>query len=139
MFRLFLLIGLSTGAALFSLLLRKTTSRDRIRSGWTVPGHLERSDFAFRNEPWIALVFSSNTCETCKSVIDAAKGLSIKSIPFQEISVEENKELHDRYGIDAVPMLLILDNFGVVRSHYLGPVALSRLEDDFDEIILQES
>ena len=33
----------------------------------------------------------------------------------------------EKYDIDAVPMLLLVDKFGVVRSSYLGP-------SDFDEV-----
>jgi hypothetical protein len=36
--------------------------------------------------------------------------------------------LHDRYTIDAVPMVLVTDRDGVVRRSFVGPLSSSDLE-----------
>ena len=53
--------------------------------------------------------------------------LTSLGVAIQEVTAETNKSLHEKYDIDAVPMLLLVDKFGVVRSSYLGP-------SDFDEV-----
>ena len=42
------------------------------------------------------------------------------SVAVQEIDSIERKDLHDRYGIDAVPLLLVVDDGGTVRRHFIG-------------------
>ena len=38
-----------------------------------------------------------------------------------------DKALHDRYGIDAVPTLVIADHEGVVLASFVGPVTAADL------------
>ena len=73
------------------------------------------------------MIFSSESCETCKPVVTEGMKLASLGIAIQEVTAETNKDLHEKYDIDAVPMLLLVDKFGVVRSSYLGP-------SDFDEV-----
>ena len=37
-----------------------------------------------------------------------------------EIDSIERKDLHDRYGVDAVPMVLVADAVGTVRANFVG-------------------
>ena len=101
--------------------------RNFVTSGWSIPGHLSREDFNFLNEPWLVVIFSSESCETCKPVVTEGMKLTSLGVAIQEVTAETNKGLHEKYDIDAVPMLLLVDKFGVVRSSYLGP-------SDFDEV-----
>ena len=127
MSRLIVLIVLSCGASIVALLLRKLNYRNFVTSGWSIPGHLSREDFNFLNEPWLVVIFSSESCETCKPVVTEGMKLASLGVAIQEVTAETNKSLHEKYDIDAVPMLLLVDKFGVVRSSYLGP-------SDFDEV-----
>ena len=127
MSRLIVLEVLSCGASIVALLLRKLNYRNFVTSGWSIPGHLSREDFNFRNEPWLVVIFSSESCETCKPVVTEGMKLTSLGVAIQEVTAETNKDLHEKYDIDAVPMLLLVDKFGVVRSSYLGP-------SDFDEV-----
>ncbi|MCH2430620.1 MAG: hypothetical protein MK187_08455, partial [Acidimicrobiales bacterium] len=43
------------------------------------------------------------------------------------VEVGERHEVHDRYAVDAVPMVLLVDALGVVRDHHLGPVSATHL------------
>ena len=45
-----------------------------------------------------------------------------KSVEFQA-----RPDLHQRYRIEAVPLLVIADGRGVVRGHFLGPVTATDL------------
>ena len=127
MSRLIVLVVLSCGASIVALLLRKLNYRNFVTSGWSIPGHLSREDFNFLNEPWLVVIFSSESCETCKPVVTEGMKLTSLGVAIQEVTAETNKGLHEKYDIDAVPMLLLLDKFGVERSSYLRP-------SDFDEV-----
>ena len=135
MSRLVLLVLLSFGASLTAVLLRKLNYRNFVTSGWSIPGHLSREDFGFINEPWLVVIFSSESCETCKPVVAESMKLSSLGIAIQEIALETNKDLHEKYDIDAVPMLLLVDKFGVVRSSHLGPTNSEEVRNSIKTVL----
>jgi hypothetical protein len=45
----------------------------------------------------------------------------------QQLEAIAEAEIHRRYGIDAVPLVLIVDAEGVVRRDFLGPVTATDL------------
>ncbi|MDG2351265.1 MAG: thioredoxin family protein [Acidimicrobiales bacterium] len=106
-------------------------------SGWSIPGHLSREDFGFLNEPWLVVIFSSESCETCKPVVAEGMKLTSLGIAIQEIAAETNRELHEKYDIDAVPMLLLVDKFGVVRSSHLGPINFGEVKKSIETVIFE--
>ena len=50
------------------------------------------------------------------------------------VEVDERSEVHDRYAVDAVPMVLLVDTLGVVRDHHLGPVSATHLWGSLAEL-----
>ena len=136
MSRVIVLVLLSSAASLTAVLLRKLNKRNFLTSGWSIPGHLSREDFRFTNEPWLVVIFSSESCETCKPLVAESMKLSSLGIAIQEIAVETNKDLHEKYGIDAVPMLLLVDKFGVVRSSHLGPTNSEEVRNSIQTVLL---
>ena len=42
------------------------------------------------------------------------------AVAVQEVEVGQRKDLHDRYAIEAVPMVLIADDDGDVRASFIG-------------------
>jgi hypothetical protein len=56
-----------------------------------------------------------------------AQALHSDAVVVQELEVAAEAELHRRYGIDAVPLVLIVDGEGVVVRHFLGPVTATDL------------
>jgi len=72
-------------------------------------------------------VFTSATCDACRLVRDKAVVLESDDVAVAEIEYPSARATHDRYGIDAVPMLLIADDHGVVRRHFVGPVTATDL------------
>ena len=135
MSRLIVLALISFGASLAAVLLRKLNYRNFVTSGWSIPGHLNREDFGFLNEPWLVVIFSSDSCETCKPVVAESMKLSSLGIAIQEIALETNKDLHEKYDIDAVPMLLLVDKFGVVRSSHLGPTNSEEVRNSIKTVL----
>ncbi len=95
--------------------------------GWTVPAQLDRNDFSRPEAPWLVAVFTSSKCDTCRGVMEKAGLLDAGEVTVQEIEVTAQRKLHERYAIDAVPLVLIADSDGVVRAHFLGPVTATDL------------
>jgi thioredoxin-related protein len=81
---------------------------------YNVPVQLDREDFPRSATPWLVVVFTSATCGTCAQVV-------------AEVEVTAEADLHQRYGIDAVPTLVVADADGVVRRSFLGPVTATDL------------
>jgi hypothetical protein len=94
---------------------------------WTVPTLVDRQDFARPDAPWLVAVFTSATCATCHGVYEAAQALESPAVAVVEIEHDAARAAHERYGIDAVPTLVIADAQGVVVGSYVGPVTASQL------------
>ena len=135
MSRILLLIILSFAASAAAVFLKKFNTKNFTNSGWSVPGHIDRNDFEFSDANWLAVIFSSDTCETCKPAVAESMKLSTLGIAVQEIPVETKKHLHQKYDIDAVPMLLLADEFGVVKSSHLGPVNFENAKESFESVL----
>ena len=132
--RLILLIVVATAAAAAARLLQRRRPDAPIRTGWTVPEQLDRDDFEQPNAPWLVAVFTSSTCDSCKSVMATAAPLGSAEVAVQEVEVGSHRAVHDRYAIDAVPMVLIADALGVVRDHHVGPVSATHLWGSLAEL-----
>ena len=102
--------------------LRRTTTPTPQRGpSWEVPALVDRQDFDRPDAPWLVLVFSSATCLACQETWDKASLLASDAVAVQELEAVADRELHQRYGIDAVPLVLVVDEAGEVRRHFLGP------------------
>jgi hypothetical protein len=53
--------------------------------------------------------------------------LACDDVAVEEAEVTARRDLHDRYGIDAVPTLVVADADGVVRASFVGPVTATDL------------
>jgi hypothetical protein len=65
-------------------------------------------------------VFSSATCLACRATWEKARQLESDEVAVQDIDAVTDAGLHQRYGVDAVPLLLVLGPDGTVRRHFLG-------------------
>ncbi|HZA76902.1 MAG TPA: hypothetical protein VE623_10995 [Acidimicrobiales bacterium] len=95
--------------------------------GHTLPDQLDRRDFERPDAPWLVAVFTSATCHTCAGVWDKARLLASDEVAVQELEVTAARSLHERYGIDAVPAVVVADGSGAVRAGFLGPVTATDL------------
>lgn len=119
-----LLVAALTVAAV----LRRRTRHDApTQGGWTVPQQLDRGRFARPDAPWLVAVFSSATCESCADVVAKAEVLASDEVAVDVVEVSARPDLHRDYGIDAVPLLVVVDTNGVVRASFLGPVTAADL------------
>jgi hypothetical protein len=126
--RLLIALGIAVLAAAVALVLRRRRRRDApTRSNAVVPEQLDRADFASPAAPWLIAVFTSATCETCADVRTKAQALASDQVAVEVVEFQARRELHRRYRIDAVPLVLIADHAGVVQRHFLGPVSATDL------------
>lgn len=113
------LVG-AAAAAVAWYLQRRTAVEPQRGSSWTIPELVNRSDFARPDAPWLVVLFSSSTCLACRGTAAKAELLASDEVAFEEVDHIERKDLHDRYGIDAVPLLLLVDPMGSVRRSFVG-------------------
>jgi hypothetical protein len=87
---------------------------------YAVPAQLDRADFDRPDAPWLVVTFSSATCSSCEDAWQKAQLLESPAVAVQEVEVGARKDLHDRYAIEAVPMILVADADGDVRASFIG-------------------
>ena len=97
------------------------------QQSWTVPQQLDRADFDRPEAPWLVAVFTSATCESCERMLAKAEVLRSDTVAVQTIEYQVAKQTHERYGIDAVPTIVIADADGVVGRHFVGPATATDL------------
>ena len=132
--RLIILVVVAAAAATLAFLVQRRRPDAPIRTGWTVPDQLDRRDFAHPDAPWLVAVFTSASCDSCAAVVDVAKPLASDAVAVDVVEIGEKREVHDRYAVDAVPMVLLVDALGVVRDHHLGPVSAAHLWGSLAEL-----
>jgi Thioredoxin len=104
---------------------RRTDAPTQVR--YDVPRQLDRAEFPHADREWLLVAFTSATCHTCADVVAKAAVVSSDVVGFAEIEYNAERQLHSRYGIDAVPTLVLADRQGVVRTSYLGRVTATDL------------
>ncbi len=122
MVRVLLVLGAIAVAIAVAALLRRRRPDAPTQGGFHLPTQLDRGDFESPGAPWIVAVFTSSTCNTCADVANKAAVLASRDVAVQRIDYVDNPDLHKRYGIDAVPSLVIADEAGVVRKGFIGPL-----------------
>jgi hypothetical protein len=112
------LVLLAVGVA---LLLERRRPAPPTQARWAVPSQLDRADFARPDAPWLVAVFTSLTCDSCAGAASKAQVLASEQVAVDAVSVQDRPEVHRRYGVDAVPLLVVADAEGVVRASFVGP------------------
>lgn len=87
---------------------------------FAAPQQLDRADFDRPETPWLMALFTSETCLSCHDARAVVADLAFSTVVVQDLPVESEKAIHDRYGIDAVPIVTLADPDGVVRWSWLG-------------------
>ncbi|MFM8862410.1 MAG: hypothetical protein ACKOIA_08170 [Acidimicrobiia bacterium] len=128
--RLLIALALVAVAVVVAVVLQRRRPAPPVTTDWHIPVQLDRSDFARPSAPWLVAVFTSSTCDTCAEVWAKAQHLDTGPdgpVVAQEIEAQAEPDLHRRYAIDAVPLVLLVDDRGVVGRHFLGPVVTADL------------
>ncbi|MEC9034499.1 MAG: hypothetical protein VYC89_03765 [Actinomycetota bacterium] len=132
--RFYLLLLVASVAGILAYKFQRGSSDAPVRTGWSIPDQVNRKDFLSPDIPWLVAVFTSSSCDTCSEVISKAVPLASSQVVVHEVEAKKDKDLHDRYKIEAVPLVALIDTQGVVRSHFLGPVSSSDLWSSLAEL-----
>lgn len=125
-----LIIGLAIAAVVGVVAI--VTRRRRIvdvptQRNFSVPSQIDRADFGAPTQEWLIVVFTSATCPVCADVSAKAQALASRNVAVRIADFSNERAIHERYSIDAVPSVVIADTSGVVRHHLLGPVSATDL------------
>ena len=124
----FIIVGVVVVVALLANLWQRKRQVDAPTQGASeVPSQIDRSDFVRPDASWIVLAFTSATCQTCSDIERKVRVLETSSVAIQILEFTAERELHERYKIDAVPTVLMADANGVVQANFLGPVSATDL------------
>jgi hypothetical protein len=126
--RLVIAAGIVVMVGIVALMNRSRRSVDApTQRRYNYPQQLDRDDFPRPDVPWLVSVFSSATCDACADVVAKAQVLETSEVAVAVIEYNENRSLHEKYSIDAVPTLVISDAAGVTRASFLGPMSATDL------------
>ena len=119
--------GIVAAVALVAFLVGRRPPAAPIQGRWPVPVQLDRGDFGRPEAEWLVVVFSSSTCFSCAEVVAKASALASPAVAVEEVEVRARPELHRRYGVEAVPLVVVADAHGAVRASFVGPPSASDL------------
>ena len=113
-----LLVAVAAGVA--AVLRRRTATAPPTQPRWAVPTQIDRADFDDPARPWLVVVFTSATCESCTEATAKAAVLASAEVAVQDVAYQDRRALHQRYGVEAVPTILVADADGVVEASFVG-------------------
>jgi thioredoxin-related protein len=127
--RVLLAVVLAAVVVAVALLLQRRRPDPPSSSGadHSAPPQLDRNDFVRPDAPWLVVVFTSATCSTCADVWTKAEVLASDEVAVQQVEAVQDRALHQRYQVGAVPIVVIADARGVVVDSFLGPVSATHL------------
>ena len=114
-------------AVVIAVIMERRRPEAPTQGNWAVPAQLDRADFARPDAPWLVAVFTSATCDSCAKAVDRAQVLESTDVAVDEAEVKARPDLHRRYHIDAVPIIVVADREGVVRTSFTGPPSATDL------------
>jgi len=121
----FVVVAVVAGAAAWWL--RRRTPDGPPRDAFPVPRQLARPDFPRADAPWLVAYFSSETCASCQGLGAKVAVLESAGVATCEVEFASQRELHDRYDVSAIPMILIADSAGVVLRAFVGATSATDL------------
>ncbi len=95
---------------------------------FVLPYQLDRSDFDGTNLEWLLVLFSSQTCDSCITVLNRINKLAIENLHVQNVEFPSGKYLHTKYSVGSVPSLLLASPEGIVKWSFAGIPPTGALE-----------
>ena len=127
MTQLLIAVGIVAVAVIVAVIVERRRPEPPTGAHWEVPAQLDRADFTRPDAPWLLVVFSSATCDSCRDTVAKAAVLAGDEVAFEEVEVGVSPDRHRRYGIDAVPIVVLADADGVVVTSFVGPPSAADL------------
>jgi Thioredoxin len=107
--------------------LRRRRPEGPPRDPYPIPRQLDRRDFPRPDAPWLVAYFSSDTCASCQGLGPKVGVLESDAVVTAVLDFADRRDLHDRYDISAIPMILLADADGVVRRAFVGATTATDL------------
>lgn len=127
MLRVVIVVAVVVVAFVVARIAQRRAPNAPARTGHVSPDQLDRTDFVRPDTPLLVAVFTSATCDVCADAWQKASAFDSTGVAVQRIDFPSERALHDRYAIDAVPMVLVVDHQGVVRRSFIGPLSATDL------------
>ncbi|MET1002434.1 MAG: thioredoxin family protein [Acidimicrobiia bacterium] len=111
---------LAIACAVAWILERRRRSAPPTQGRGLVPHQVDRADFPRPDAPWLVVLWSSRTCESCRGLAEKMTPLTSDDVAVVEVEYQADPELHRRYAIEAAPVTIIVDADGVTRASFAG-------------------
>ena len=119
--RVLLTFGLIAVAVVIAVLLQRRRPAPPTQPTRNAPPtQLDRADFDGSDREWLVAVFTSTTCDSCAATLDKARALASDSVVVQDVPWQTRRDLHRRYNIDTVPLIVVAGRDGVARATFVG-------------------
>ena len=129
--RLVIALVVVVAAVVAARLLERRRPAPPTRDAYPVPAQLDRQDFPRPDAPWLFVLFSSRTCDSCGPMVARVCGLESDAVATVQVEAKADKALHDRYRIEGVPMVVLADAAReAARELMAGVAAGPPAEDD---------
>lgn len=125
--RLAIAAGILLVALAVAWWLRRRRPEGPPRDPYPIPRQLDRRDFPRPDAPWLVAYFSSEICASCRGLGPKVAVLESAAVATSELDFADRRDLHDRYDISAIPMILLADADGVVRRAFVGATTATDL------------
>jgi hypothetical protein len=125
--RLLVALAIAVAVAAIALVARRRRPDAPTGPAGRIPAQLDRGDFDRPEAPWLVVAFTSATCDACRDVVGKLAALPSDEVAVAIVEYPERRSLHERYAIEAVPLVLVADRRGVVHAHFLGPATATDL------------
>jgi hypothetical protein len=125
--RLLIALALAGVIAAIAFWLRGRRPAPPPRDAYPVPRQLDRDDFPNPDAPWLVAYFWSRTCDSCHGLAPKVAALESKLVATCAVEATDDGELHRRYEIAAIPMIVVADHEGVVCRAFVGMVSATDL------------
>jgi len=132
--RVLLAVAIALAVGALAMVLQRRRPQAPTQQRWAVPDQLDRADFERPGAPWLVVVFTSASCDGCVSALERAQTVASASVVVQEVEFTARRDLHQRYSIETVPMLVVADRQGVVRASLVGVPSPSEVQAALDSL-----